>query len=177
MKELPIKPQYKHSKLGQICFNISAKATIFFVRHRVLYYLVSIVWNFPMFLVGTLITTILGITAIFTKKIKFKKYHWVYYISIGPDYWGGFDTALMFIRDHRSVDKYLNTHEWGHSIAQGTWLGPLFPFVVAIPSISRWWARELNKKKQWPAYDAVWFEDAATQCGNWAAKQLEIIKK
>lgn len=37
-----IKAQYKHSKLGQLCFNISAHCTKFFIKHRVLYYLVSI---------------------------------------------------------------------------------------------------------------------------------------
>ena len=163
---MEIKNKYEHSKIGLFMFNICAKWTRFLCKHRALYYLLSLTWGLIMSLVGFFITAALGIAKIFSKDITFKKYNWVYSISVKPDYWGGFDTGLMFVRDMKSSSS-VDAHEFGHTF-QNCLLGPLFPFLVAIPSACRWWARELNKKKQWNAYDSAWFEDAASQCGAYA---------
>ena len=79
--------------------------------------------------------------------------------------------GLMFLRDHGSSANYINLHEFGHTF-QNCLLGPLFPFVVAIPSATRYWLREIFPKKEWAPYDGSWFEDAATQCGAYAVKFL-----
>ena len=59
-------------------------------------------------------------------------------------------------------------HESGHGI-QNAIMGPLFIFLVAIPSAARYWYRELkfNRKGLTPptAYDAIWFEGSATYLG------------
>lgn len=77
--------------------------------------------------------------------------------------------GLMFVRDQKSTQEYLDTHEFGHTF-QNCLLGPLFPFVVAIPSATRYWIQEFRSRagKQNPPYDGVWFEDAASQCGLYA---------
>lgn len=122
-----------------------------------------------MTLIGLIITVVLYI---FVKNSRPIKYNFIYYMKAGPDYWGGFEMGLMFVRDQKSDDDYLNTHEFGHTF-QNCVLGPLFPFVVAIPSAIRWWARYLNKKKQWPPYNAAWFEDSASECGKYAHQYLQ----
>lgn len=61
-------------------------------------------------------------------------------------------------------------HEWGHGI-QNIILGPLMPFLVAIPSCIRYWYRELlvrsgeKKYADLPDYDSIWFEGWATKLG------------
>lgn len=45
--------------------------------------------------------------------------------------------GLMFLKDHSKPSIYLDGHELGHTL-QNCLLGPLFPFIVAIPSATRW---------------------------------------
>lgn len=63
-------------------------------------------------------------------------------------------------------------HEYGHSIQVMIW-GPLWLFVVAIPSVIRFWYREwyykhkyFTTRKSLPPYDSIWFEGQATRWGN-----------
>lgn len=62
-------------------------------------------------------------------------------------------------------------HECGHGI-QNIIFGPLFPFLVAIPSVIRYWYREVIWRKdreryfQLPKYDDIWFEGQATRWGD-----------
>ncbi len=80
--------------------------------------------------------------------------------------------GLMFLRDWKSREEYINPHEFGHTV-QNCLFGPLFPFLVAIPSATRYWLREIFPNKEWGPYDGAWFEDAATQCGDYIIKYLE----
>lgn len=129
-------------------------------------------WGIITTISGILITIVLAIVKVFIpKKVIFKRYHWIYGITVGPEYWGGCEMGLMFLRDWGSSENYINPHEFGHTF-QNCILGPLFPFVVAIPSAIRYWLREIFPKKKWGPYDGAWFEDAATQCGTYAAKIL-----
>ena len=89
-----------------------------------------------MTVVGLLITAVLGIVKIFNKNIQFEKYYWVYDIKAGPEYWGGFEMGLMFVRDQKSISS-VNQHEFGHTF-QGCLLGPFMIFLVSIPSAVRW---------------------------------------
>lgn len=81
----------------------------------------------------------------------------------------------MFLRDHKSLDSAINAHEFGHSI-QNTLLGPLYIFIVMIPSAIRYWIRTLKPKSVYTAYDDIWFEDSATQCGKYAIKYINQKK-
>ena len=169
---MEIKPLYEHSKVGSFMFNLCAKWTKFILKHRWLYYLMACTWGIIMTILGLIITLILGIVKIFIpKKVIFKRYYWIYSITVGPEWWGGCEMGLMFLRDHNSSVNYINPHEFGHTF-QNCLLGPLFPFMVAIPSAIRYWLREIFPKKIWAPYDSAWFEDAATQCGVYAVRIL-----
>ena len=65
-------------------------------------------------------------------------------------------------------DDYLLHHEWGHCWPQMLVFGPLHPFVVGLPSVIRFWWRELQSRKgrtDLPTYDSIWFEGTATRWG------------
>ena len=169
---MEIKPLYEHSKVGSFMFSLCAKWTKFILKHRWLYYFMACTWGIIMTILGCLITIILAIVKIFIpKKIIFKRYYWIYSITVGPEWWGGCEMGLMFLRDHNSSVNYINPHEFGHTF-QNCLLGPLFPFMVAIPSAIRYWLRKIFPKKIWAPYDGAWFEDAATQCGVYTVRIL-----
>lgn len=172
-----IKAAHEHSKVGTFLFNLCARGTKFLVKHKWLYYLLACTWGIVMTIIGLVCTAIVGIVKVVADlikpgklKINFNKYHWIYSISVGPALWGGCDLGLMFFRDHDSKGD-LNEHEFGHTF-QNCIFGPLFPFIVAIPSAARWWMRVLTPNKEYKPYDSAWFEDAATQCGMYAHKYL-----
>lgn len=175
MQDKDIRPAYKHSKIGNFMFFICAKATKLLTKARWLYYFLACTWGILMTFIGILITVVLGIARIFTKNIHFEKYYWIYDIKAGPKYWGGFEMGLMFVRDQSSV-KSVNAHEFGHTF-QNCILGPLMPFVVSLPSAIRYWIIYFKYDRKGLTcpydYDSIWFEDAATQCGEYAAHYLE----
>ena len=112
-------------------------------------------WGIIMTAIGLIITLILGFVKIFIpKKIIFERYYWIYSITVGPQWWGGCEMGLMFLRDHNSSVNYINPHEFGHTF-QNCLLGPLFPFMVAIPSAIRYWLRKIFPKKIWAPYDGA----------------------
>ena len=64
--------------------------------------------------------------------------------------------------------EHTRRHEFGHSI-QNMIFGPLFPFIVAIPSAIRYWLDYYGKLKS--DYYDIWFERTATEWGTkWIAK-------
>ena len=173
MTDIPdIKAAYEHTKAGTFLFNLCAKWTKFLVKHRWLYYLLACTWGFIMTIVGLLVSSVLAIAKLFLKdKITFKPYHWIYSISVGPNFWGGCELGLCFLRDQKSNGN-LAAHEFGHTF-QNCLLGPLFPFMVAIPSATWYWLRTINPAKySKKPYDSMWFEDAATQCGLYVIRTL-----
>lgn len=168
-----IKAAYQHTKAGTFLFNLCAAWTKFLVKHHRLYYLLACTWGSIMTIVGLIVSGVLYLVKLFTKdkvKITFKPYHWIYSISVGPNYWGGFECGLCFLRDQKSRGN-LNAHEFGHTF-QNCLFGPLFPFLVAIPSMTWYHSRKKNKEKAKKPYDSKWFEDAATQCGLYAIRTL-----
>lgn len=84
--------------------------------------------------------------------------------------WGGLSLGRFSFVSTKSTE-YTRQHELGHSIQNAQW-GPLFPFVIGIPSAIRYWYREwvINcSKRPRPLnllpYDSIWFEGQATQYG------------
>lgn len=61
---------------------------------------------------------------------------------------------------------YLRSHECGHGL-QNIILGPLFPFVIAIPSAIKYqyYNRCYKNEKETRPYDSIWFEGQATRWG------------
>lgn len=174
-KDTVIKQAYEHTKFGDFMFQVCVKATKLLCKFPALYYILACTWGIIMTIIGLIVTAILFIAKLFGANITFKKYGLIYGIKVGPDYWGGCELGLAFVRDQKSADSYIEPHEFGHTF-QNCILGPLFPFVVAIPSAIRYWIQYFNDKKgkQNPPYDSVWFEDAATKCGDFAYKVIII---
>ena len=163
-----IKAAYKHTKVGTFLFKVCAKWTEFMLRHRWLYYFLSCTWGIIMTIVGLLISGVLAVVKLVSGnrvKISFTPYNWVYGISVGSDYWGGFECGLCFLQCQKAPNT-TRAHEFGHTF-QNCLFGPLFIFLVALPSITWYWMHRLSKKPLKP-YDSLWFEDAATQCGIYA---------
>ena len=90
------------------------------------------------------------------------------YFKVGRD-WGGVELGPFFLVCKNS-SRHTILHECGHGIQNCIW-GPLMPFVVCIPSATRYWYREYiwrtNREayKLLPDYDAIWFEGQATKWG------------
>lgn len=147
---------FKRTKYGQFMYALTYKSGLFLEKHKWLYYLLACTWGILMTLLGLIITLILLCCG-----RKPHKYHGIYYFEVFKN-WGGFEMGLMFVRDTTSYSS-INKHELGHTY-QNCILGPLFPFLVAIPSAIRYWYRELSHNVVKP-YDAIWFEGCATDLG------------
>lgn len=102
---------------------------------------------------------------------KIKHYHGRLGIIIG-DNWGGLSLGCFFFVCNTCKDNdYILSHECGHGI-QNIILGPLFPFLVGIPSAIRYWYQTIreNKGLSNKPYDSIWFERWAT---NWGKKYIQ----
>ena len=75
---------------------------------------------------------------------KFGIYHGRIYKRIGKS-WGGLDLGCFFLCSENS-DEHTVAHECGHGLQNCLW-GPLLPFVVCIPSATRYWLREQKDYK------------------------------
>ena len=90
-----------------------------------------------------------------------------FYFNVGQG-WGGVNLGLFCIVDSTS-GLHTKNHEFGHSI-QNCYFGFLMPIVVGLPSVIRYWYRNMlvrtgTPATELPAYDSVWFEDQATKLG------------
>ena len=130
---------------------------------KFVFYLLSFTWGFVMTFIG-LITALILIFAGY----KPESYGYCLHFKMGNN-WGGISLGFVFITD-QTPSEHTKMHEHGHSIQNCYW-GILFPFVIAIPSVIRYWYREYlvrSKKKKWselPDYDSMWFEGDATKRG------------
>ena len=131
------------------------------------YWLLSLTWGLPMTLIGFIVSLVLLITG-----HKPHRFGYTFYFKVGKN-WGGLELGALFITD-ANPSKHTLYHEHGHGF-QNLWWGPLFPFVIGIPSAIRYWYRELHywrKGKVPPTrYDDMWFEGQATALGEQAFKR------
>lgn len=129
---------------------------------RILFYILSLTWGILESLPGLIVILIL---------LPFRRVHIFHgrlYGVIGEN-WGGFEMGCFFLAYKSCMnDDYLCGHECGHGLQNIIW-GPLMWFVITIPSIIRYWYRELkyNRKGLTPPtkYDDIWFEGQATKWG------------
>lgn len=144
--------------------------------NKPLFYILSFTWG--------LLTTLIGAIAmlgcmVFTGK-KPKRFLDCWYIKVGK-IWGGVSLGPFIIADRIAGESTLK-HEFGHSI-QNCVFGPLWPFIIGIPSAVRYWYRKLRKKrglKNKTKYYDIWFEKQATEWGqfnynyrqSWKLKEL-----
>lgn len=140
-----------------------------------MYYAIQWTWGIPMNIIGIFIFILTNaidwIQYIFTRQHKIYNYWYRNAVCIVlPWNFGGFEMGMFFARGKN--DESVCAHEYGHSI-QNLWWGILFPFVICIPSMTRYWYRRFYMKflykkirRSLSPYDSVWFEGQATQLGN-----------
>lgn len=130
----------------------------------ILFWLASLTWGCIMTALGLLAALGLLITG-----HKPQKFLHALYFEVGKN-WGGINLGPVFIVSKGStlVTKY---HEYGHGLQNLCW-GPLFLFVIGLPSLFRCWYRSYllkTGKKTYetlPLYDSIWFEGQATEWGS-----------
>ena len=93
-----------------------------------LFYFMSFTWGIIMSVIGSLVTLVLLICG-----KKPKRYRCAWYFNLGES-WGGVNFGPCFIVSKTNTISI--PHEYGHGI-QNCILGPLFPFIIAIPSLIR----------------------------------------
>lgn len=125
-----------------------------------LFYVLSFTWGIIMSIIGAII---LLYCAIFTEVHMF---HGRLYGVIGKTNWGGMNAGCFFFVCPNAPES-TKAHECGHSL-QNCIFGPLFPFIIGIPSAVRYWYRiylSKVKKQTLKPYDSIWFEHQATEWG------------
>ena len=118
------------------------------VLKTILFYLLSFTWGIIMTLFGIIVA--LGCLIIGKEP---KHFHIFTRFEIGRN-WGGFEAGPFFFTDDRP-SLFTKQHEAGHGI-QNVILGPLMPFVVSIPSATRYWLRECKTQKGKYIFAAIW---------------------
>lgn len=129
------------------------------IKHRLLYYLLNFTW-------GILLTTIGIFVALFMLITLHRPHNYngaLMFITKKPTNYG-FSIGLTIVVGQD--DNNLESHELGHTY-QNAILGLLMPFLVSIPSVIRYWVREIQYKngKNLKPYDSIWFEANATKIG------------
>ena len=131
------------------------------------YWLLQLTWGIIMNVAGLFATLF---CLIFLKgKMHINGYGFI--TEVGGN-WGGVSLGAFALcgsynqptKECYDIFWYHHTrmHEFGHSL-QNCVFGPLFLFIVAIPSAIRYWLYMKDKLKS--TYDSVWFEHGATVLG------------
>lgn len=115
--------------------------------NKPLYYILNCTWGCIMTLIGAVIAL-----ALLCVGKKPQKHAGCTYFNVGKS-WGGIELGCFFLTDS-SNSTHTKNHEFGHSLQNCLW-GPLFPFVVCIPSAIRYWLREFKTQKSKKLYAAM----------------------
>lgn len=134
----------------------------------ILYWIWSLTWNGLMTIIGLFVS----IFCIIFLHGKVHKNGYSYIVEIGGN-WGGLNLGAIslcggYTTTYKNLEWFEHTrkHEFGHSL-QGLIFGPLFPFLIALPSVIRYHYQNYRESKGLPnaEYDAIWFEGTATKWG------------
>lgn len=131
------------------------------ICNKILFYFLSFTWGLPITLIGCLVASILLIT-----NHKPQKWGYCYYFEIG-ERWGGLNLGPIFLIN-KNASNNLKSHECGHGL-QNCIFGLLMPFIVCIPSVIRYWYREIKRIVGKPCiteYYDIWFEKQASELGS-----------
>lgn len=122
------------------------------------FYFLTFTWGLPMTIIGFIARLVVG-------KQPIRKFGYCKVYQFGKG-WGGVSLGTTIITSTPFDDK-LMAHEHGHAI-QNCWFGFLFPFVVGLPSMIRYWWREWMwslGRRDLPDYYSIWFEGQASKLG------------
>lgn len=152
----------------------------------IMFWVISITWGIIMTSIGLIITGVLnlvkfcGKVAGYDLKIKTHINGCSLITEVGGN-WGGLELGAVALCGNYSESnnywfEHTRRHEFGHAI-QHLIFGPLFIFIVAIPSACRYWYQRIMQVKgkhfasDW--YDSIWFEGGATRWGTKVVDWLE----
>lgn len=129
----------------------------------ILYYFLNFTWGIILTLIGYLLVIILLPFG------RVKKFNYCLYFEFKKKTGWGFSLGTTFFVTNGASTRMLN-HEYGHTV-QNSLFGPLQIFLVAIPSVTRFWywylKYHLKNIKPKVSYDSVWFEGTATYIGEY----------
>lgn len=169
--------RYKPSNfMSRFLYNYVIKVGGFVAKHPILFYILNFTWG----LLYTLIGLIIFIVMLPFGKIK--KFEYVLYLRTRINGGWGFEQGITFMVSKDSDYLYVQKHELGHTI-QNAVLGPFQLFIVAIPSVIRYWYRYIHERKGKEfktTYDEIWFEYTANELGTIAVTarvKKEVNKK
>lgn len=141
--------------------------------NKKLFYILNCTCGCLMTVIGALTALVLLIAG---KRPERYGYCWHFTVGHG---WGGVSLGLVFLTDDEPTEHTKN-HEHGHAI-QNARFGILMPFLVGIPSVIRYWYRELRYYRRGDTpptkYDDIWFEGQATQLGTDLIDELKNADK
>lgn len=152
----------------------------------IMFWVVSCTWGIIMTTIGAITIGNLNLIKVigtrFGKDLKIKTHRngCSFITEVGGN-WGGLELGAFalcgnYSKDNKDWFAHTRKHEFGHAI-QHLYMGPLFIFVVAIPSAVRYWYKRIMQKKgkkfpnDW--YDSIWFEGGATKTGEKFVDWLE----
>ena len=148
------------------------------LTNKPLFYLLSFTWGILTTLIGLL--ALLAVITFTNKKQKIVKVVAGRIVVCLPHAnFGGISMGIVLI-----VSEFyppLVKHELGHTI-QNMLFGPLFIFIVGIPSGIRYHFFDQLSRRHYRKYgtnllyDAAWFEGQATSLGNKYFKDSELQK-
>lgn len=157
------------------------------ILFSIMFWVVSLTWGIIMTSIGLVATAGLNlvklIAKLFKKDLKIRTHiNGCSLITEVGGNWGGVELGAValcgnYSKTSPSWFEHTRKHEFGHAI-QHLYLGPLFIFVVAIPSACRYWYQRIMQKKgkhfsaDW--YDSIWFEGGATRVGTKFVDWLEL---
>jgi len=145
------------------------------------FYLLSFTWGLPWTLLGLLIFGVAWV--FFHESMEINIIEGRIAVRFKNHRFGGVSLGIVYFVD-RSNSYRLHTHELGHTIQSMYW-GPLFFFVIAVPSFLRYHYREYIRKvdieefRNLPHYDSIWFEGQATELGkkHFSDEVLKLISR
>lgn len=133
--------------------------------NKKLFYILSFTWGLPVTISGCIMAFLFLITG-----HRPKRFGYCFRFE-SRRLKGGFSSGV-FIFARKGASKHLLCHEHGHGV-QNCLYGLLMPFLVSIPSSTRYHYRSFKKrvlrKPSKTPYEDIWFEAQATRFG----KQFE----
>lgn len=126
---------------------------------KFLFYLIQFTWALPQNLVGCIAYLILS------RKYKHERFHNAFITYISKKNFGGVSIGIFIFINPDKKEAWLHDtriHEYGHTI-QSLVLGPLFPFVIALPSVIWCGSARLNKYRKDNDVSYYWL-----YCEGWA---------
>ena len=140
------------------------------------YWFLSLTWGLLMTVIGLLVTAFI----IVFLRGKVHKNGFSYIVEIGGN-WGGVNLGVASLCGGYTATcpneewfQHTRRHEFGHGL-QNCVFGPLFPFLVAIPSAVRYHYQNWRSKKGLhnKDYDAAIYEYTASKYGYKAINSIE----